>query len=325
MEFHTWTYYVFDQNKGYPFADDKTDVTSNLNLIALGAEYWLDILLPEDTPSGPGGNSMKDLIMKIVMCANPGGATPFYNQSVLNWYWGYWDDPFLVSIKSIMMAMNQSVDDFTTSVPGIVSNLTSKADTLRRSNRDRTHTGKDDVKKAGKYVFYQNMTQMYVCLNAAGSGREWDEEGHEWPACNYYQADWTEKQANEKGWTKMWATDWANRISGTDCSLFPREVRQDRIECFIDDIYRSSYVEFKQHHDVSGVSTRSYGLIMDDMKNNSVVPTNWQWYQFGASGMSNFTSAAGVPMFASKPHFLDGQVLDPLTVLHSFNIFIGRF
>jgi hypothetical protein len=51
-----------------------------------------------------------------------------------------------------------------------------------------------------------------------------------------------------------------------------------------------------------------YGLQMKDLENSTANPTEgWQYNNFAPSGMENLTTVAGAPLFASKPHFLDGD------------------
>lgn len=47
---------------------------------------------------------------------------------------------------------------------------------------------------------------------------------------------------------------------------------------------------------------------MKDLENSTLNPTEgWQYNNFAPSGMENLTTVAGAPLFASKPHFLDGD------------------
>lgn len=308
VSFFTWKYYVFDPDLSYPHSNDEEDMVTNINLIALAAEYYLEDLLPDDTPSGPGGNSLKDLAMKMVLCSNPNNieVTPFYSQSVKNWFWGYWDDPYLVGLRSLLESLNKSTSTFTTSVPGITNNMSDMDEARRRTNVDVTHTGKSDVRKVGKYIYYQNMSSEHVCLEATSKGQPWNESAQQWPACVHYQSEWTEAEAEANGWVPTWATDYANSISGSDCTFFPREVSQKEIGCFISDIYRSASIEFDGHSDLYGVQLRRYGLREQDLLNATANPENAQFYQFGPTGVQNITTATGLPMVLSKPHFLDG-------------------
>jgi hypothetical protein len=51
-----------------------------------------------------------------------------------------------------------------------------------------------------------------------------------------------------------------------------------------------------------------YGIQNKDFWNETLNPEEaWQYYNFGPSGMQNLTQVATLPLFLSKPHFLDGD------------------
>ena len=49
---------------------------------------------------------------------------------------------------------------WSTYVPGLETNYTDFDDARRRCNRDIIHTGKNDISKIGRYIKYQNMTEV---------------------------------------------------------------------------------------------------------------------------------------------------------------------
>ena len=52
-----------------------------------------------------------------------------------------------------------------------------------------------------------------------------------------------------------------------------------------------------------------------DFQNSTENPTEgWQYYNFAPSGMQNVTQVATLPLFISKPHFLDGDSVLPGSV-----------
>lgn len=106
----------------------------------------------------------------------------------------------------------------------------------------------------------------------------------------------------------MFATDKSNAILGTDASqtgIFPMG---DDMQVFIDDLYRSSDLIFiEEMDDWKGIKLRRYGINPDDMKSSAEDPSQADFFQFGLFGMENMTTAAGFPLFATKPHFLDGD------------------
>jgi lysosome membrane protein 2 len=51
-----------------------------------------------------------------------------------------------------------------------------------------------------------------------------------------------------------------------------------------------------------------YSLQNKDLQNSTLNSVEGpQYYAFGPSGLENLTAAVGVPLFVSKPHFLDGS------------------
>jgi hypothetical protein len=133
-------------------------------------------------------------------------------------------------------------------------------------------------------------------------------KGVEFPACELYQYDWNETTAREKGYTQAFATEYANRIAGGDGQLFPAPMTDGKVQMYIADIYRSVYLEYTgDNQDWYNVKLRRYQLQLKDLQNVTDNPGEaWMYYNFAPSGMENLTQAAGLPSFASKPHFLDG-------------------
>jgi hypothetical protein len=81
----------------------------------------------------------------------------------------------------------------------------------------------------------------------------------------------------------------------------------EKIQMYIPDIYRTLYmIHTGDNEEWYGVNLRRYQLQMKDLQNVSENSEAWQYFNFAPSGMENLTLAAGLPSFASKPHFLDG-------------------
>ncbi len=118
---------------------------------------------------------------------------------------------------------------------------------------------------------------------------------------------WNETVAEDKGYVRPFATDYANRVMGTDANMYGRPVRSEKIQVFVSDIYRSLYIEHQADVDWNGVTLRRYGLQTKDMLNAAENPENAQYYNFAPSGMENTTQAAGIPVFVSFPHFYLGD------------------
>jgi hypothetical protein len=101
----------------------------------------------------------------------------------------------------------------------------------------------------------------------------------------------------------------ANVIDGTDASQTGDiPFSDDYFQVFISDLYRSSKLKFVgEMNDWNGVTLRRYGIDPNDLLNADHLPGQEDFYQFGFDGLENMTNAAGFPLFASKPHFLDGD------------------
>ena len=243
---------------------------------------------------------------------------------------GWQNDPMRVEIDRVILAVqnksaNGTVIPWTNSVPGGAFNWTSVAETRRRRQNDIFKTGKNNPHQVGQYVMYQNMTEMWSCVVPVLSQNTSDYiEGVQFPACSYFQHDWTDDEAKAAGYRKPFATAYSNRISGTNGNGFGRPVTYETVGLYLSEIYRSVYAAYKVDRDWNGVTVRQYGLQPKDLENATANPDNAQFYNYGPSGMENTTAAFGIPVFVSFPHFLHGdprlvaavQGLNPLDSKH---------
>ncbi len=225
---------------------------------------------------------------------------------------GYLNDPVLSVVQSMINVIEAKTGQpigWTSAMPGPATNWTSIPDTRRRRNRDTYKTGKKNPKQVSQYVYYQNMTELRTCV--ASYNNPWANytEGVEWPSCPYYDRSWDSDEAliEKYGYTIPWADDYANRIAGTDATMFGRPVTSDKVQVFISDIYRSAYLEHQENTYWYSVPVRRYGIQLKDLSNITVNPENDVYYSFGPSGMLNTTTAAGAPVYVSFPHFYLGD------------------
>lgn len=232
---------------------------------------------------------------------------------------GWLNDPILVEVQMLLNAMNKSDVPWSTSVPGVASNYTSVEDANRRSGGEVVQkTGKRDAKEVGKLVTYHNQTIQWICLDVTKSQQAPGyQQGVNFPACQNYQADWTSEEALAKGYVQAFATDYANRIEGTDGNMFGAPTLGDQVQIYVSDIYRTVYLKYtKDTTDWHGITLRRYQLQLKDLQNVSMNPTEApQYYSFGPSGLENLTAATGTVLFASKPHFLDGDSILSASVI----------
>lgn len=202
---------------------------------------------------------------------------------------------------------------WTSAVPGAAFNWTSVEETYRRRLPDTFKTGKKNKNQVSQYVKYNGMEtdKYHVCVvpyqsQATGPDSGFT-EGKQFPACEYWDNTWSEETAEAKGYFKPFATDYANRIQGTDANMYGRPVLSEKIAVFVSDIYRSLFIEHQKDVDWRGVTLKRYGLQKKDMLNATANPENAQYYNFAPSGMENTTGAAGIPVFVSFPHFYEGD------------------
>eukprot|EP01032_Pedospumella_encystans_P012890 gene12890-14876_t len=259
-----------------------------------------------------------DLLLKVLMCGLPEyksgrGLTPFWKTDPFSAWYGWLNDPMRMEIEKLLLnvqnkSANHTAIPWTNSVPGGAFNWTSIEETRRRRQPDVFKTGKRNPNQIGQYVRYQNMTEMWSCVvPVLSQNTSLYVEGEQFPACAYFQHDWTDEQALQAGYRKPFATAYANRISGTNGNGFGRPVLTPQVGLYLSEIYRSVYAAYKKDIDWHGVTTRRYGLQSKDLENATANPDNAQFYNFGPSGMENTTSAFGLPVFVSFPHFLHGD------------------
>jgi hypothetical protein len=197
-----------------------------------------------------------------------------------------------------------------TSVPGATTNYTSEYDATRRRDIIIQKTGKKNLKEAGKFVVANNQTTQYVCVYPMDSQNETEYvEGSEYPFCQPFQLEWSREEAESKGYILVFASDYANRIAGTDANQFGAPANSDKLQVYINDIYRTSYVKYeKDVTDWHGVTLRRYVVQNKDAQNITENPSlAVQYNQLGPSGLQNLTTVATLPLFLSKPHFLDAE------------------
>lgn len=267
--------------------------------------HSLESFIEESNPS--------QLFFKAIFCYNDPvrGLSPFWSVKPVPGFFGYLNDPILVAVANILKVLEEDtgvVVPWTSAVPGVSANYTSIEDTRRRISPDTFKTGKKDLKEIDKYVKYNNMTTLWVCVAPMDSqNTSLYIEGEMFPACELYDGDWTPEIAAAKGYIQPFATPYANRIAGTDATLFGRPLTTEKLQVFISDIYRSAYLIKTKDIDWYGVNVFRYSLQIKDLLNATLNPENAQYYNFAPSGMLNITKATGVPLWASFPHFVDGS------------------
>jgi hypothetical protein len=252
-------------------------------------------------------------LLKLILCTalpNSTGVSMFWEVGPVDAYFGFLNDPLKIQVQKLIDALNLTDQvPWDTSVPGSMTNYTSEADATRRRGIIQQHTGKKDLKKIGQIILWNNQTMQYVCVNPMDSQIESEYvDGEEFAWCESFQAEWSEETAYEKGYVLVYRSDYANRIDGTDATTFGAPVDSEKLSIYANDVYRSSYVIFeKTTDDWHGVTLRKYIVNIKDSQNASTNPEQAQYYNFAPNGLGNLTQVATLPLFISKPHFLDAD------------------
>jgi len=251
------------------------------------------------------------LLLKTLMCMTPNGVSTFYQSNPGEAWFGYPEDDLLVAMIPILEKVGAQIGKdlpWSVAVPGAAVNYTSLADARRRRTPDTVYTGKRNSNQVAQYIRYQNMSIYHTCINPVGSPQEEGYiQGVTFPSCAHYQNDWTEEQAEKYGYTLPFATDFANRIAGSDANMYGRPMRAPKQQVFVSDIYRSAYLLHMNDVDWNGVKVQQFQIQEKDTYNATLNPENAQYYSFGPTGILNCTKAANIPVFISYPQFYLGQ------------------
>ena len=152
------------------------------------------------------------------------------------------------------------------------------------------------------------MTSQFVCTDTTRNGSFVTDENI--PTCRKFMSVWDESTANSFGYERVFASAAASKIVGSDASMTGQiPVNQATMPVFISDIYRSCELQYQSTvNDFYSLPLRRYVLDNGDMESAANVPSQSDYYQFGVRGLENMSKVAGFPLFASKPHFLDGDI-----------------
>ena len=134
------------------------------------------------------------------------------------------------------------------------------------------HTGAKDINSIGQYVQWQGLEKLMLWPNGMG----------------------------------------ANDINGTEGLFFhPLLQEGEEIEIFVDDIYRSFRLFHVDTVNRMGIKAFRYMLVNSTFESAFKNPENVKWGSWNPEGLFYLgpTQTPAVPVFGSKPHFLDG---DPL-------------
>ena len=110
----------------------------------------------------------------------------------------------------------------------------------------------------------------------------------------------------------------ANDINGTEGLFFHPFLQEgEEIQIYVDDTFRSFTLEQTDVVNIMGVEAFRFTFVNSTFQSAFTNPENARWGSFNPDGLINLgpTQDPPVPVFGSKPHFLDG---DP-TLLEKVN------
>ena len=113
----------------------------------------------------------------------------------------------------------------------------------------------------------------------------------------------------------------ANNIRGTEGLFFrPNLKKGDNLTVFIDDVMRSFHLLYEGKVKHLGLSALRFGIDNCTFKSAFSEPSNAKWFSWCPDGMFYLgpTQVKEIPVYGSKPHFLDGDplLLESVTGLH---------
>jgi hypothetical protein len=98
---------------------------------------------------------------------------------------------------------------------------------------------------------------------------------------------------------EIWTTQ--EDITGTDASQFQPGVNtDDNLLIYVNDLLRVVTLNFRENVEIESIEMLRFGLSADTL---AVDPN----YHQTIKGLANMSVAEGIPLFLSKPHFLDGD------------------
>lgn len=134
------------------------------------------------------------------------------------------------------------------------------------------HTGVGDISKIGQFVQWDGLKKLTIWKNGTG----------------------------------------ANSINGTEGLFFRPNLKEgDNLVAFVDDIKRSIDLVYKEQVKPLGLRALRYGMDNRTFKSAFSEPKNARWGSWCPDGLFYLgpTQPKEIPVYGSKPHFLDG---DPL-------------
>jgi len=107
----------------------------------------------------------------------------------------------------------------------------------------------------------------------------------------------------------MWGTDEANRIRGTDGTQFHMGVKKgQQLEVYVSELYREVPISYNTTINFKDIELYRFMLSNSLLQNVTENNDTAAYYANCPMGLLNISRAFfGIPLFVSKPHFLDGD------------------
>lgn len=340
VHYYEQKYYVFDPSRSCAGCDDEKDVITTIDIVAAS-------LLEKTVFNGIGEKEVIKGVLcegQRTNAQNLGvdfdGMSLLAKKTVHDAHWGMWGDSSLLLLAEVGDALGLANSSLSSFAPGFETNYTSKEMTRRLSgSQDSVKTGGKKLaraREAMRYVEYEGANVVRVCLSPTIPANE----TLRWPAaCDPQQPHWNETEAAVHGWSLAYATPWASRVSGGSASfLKPRGFDAAQFgrgsyfknakdfwifvsdqfsyrgsphaAIFVDSVFRE--IDFERTLEDGRISRHRIPLeryqIQRKAQFKAGTPRTVQYDQLTTPyGVLNLTRAAGLPLYASQPHFYDAD------------------
>lgn len=329
LHFYEQKWYIFDKERSCAGCDDLSDTVTTVDLVAVS--------LLEKARS-----SEEKIAAKTALCEGQmenaerlgsdfiGNLSPFTTKTIHEAHWGTWKDGTLKAINALS-------DDSRTFSPGFQTNYTSKEMSRRMCGaKDVVKTGGIRAGKSMRYVEYLGADVVRSCLSPSLP----ENKSLGWPAaCVAQEKKWNDSEAAQHGWTLAYASRRASRVSGGEGSFVkPRAFDRAKFDgrglffkspknffkfisnahrfprgsphasLFVDSVYRE--ISFRRTLEDGHVTRRGVNLERYQIERGEQLAASpeSEYDQYETPyGVFNVTRAAGVPLYATQPHFLESD------------------
>ena len=280
VAFRTYETFHLDANRSVVGAGIHDNVTTvNVAALALAA-----LLRPLAADLGPEAEGIVAAVVDELQAAFPGGVEQmlFVNRTVSDLTFGY-DDPLITRLLDAVPAL-AAVLPLGPGIPGLAGHTNM---TAPPSETDPT-------------------SEVYAALPGDGDAPA---NYTQWKGYDHIECCASLPCARDTQ-QPIWPTEEQNAIRGSDGTMFGAGVPApgSELSTWVEETNRTTILENVGglRVDVGGVAALRYTVKHSEFISASINPANAKWYMYGPSGVLNVTRCSlGVPLFLSKPHFLD--------------------